>query len=135
MVYYMDRVFHIGGFRFGLDGVVGLIPGLGDAMGAIAGTVILYRAARAGVPKSALLRMAANIGIDAAIGAIPLIGDVFDFVFKASTINARIYRDSLEGRHRTSSDWVFLGGLAVVITLIVIVPFLVLAWLLSAIFG
>jgi hypothetical protein len=128
LVYYTDRMFSIGGFRFGLDGVVGLVPGLGDAMGGIISTVIIFRAAQAGVPKVALVRMVANVAIDVAVGAIPFVGDLFDFAFKANTINARIYRDALMGQHKASKDWTFLAILAVVLMFLIAIPIAVLAW-------
>jgi hypothetical protein len=128
IVHYMDRAFSIGGFRFGYDGIVGLIPGIGDAIGGIASAVILFRAAQAGVPKSALLRMSGNVVIDVALGAIPFLGDIFDFAFKANTINARIYKNALLGRHKQSSDYVFLTIFGLVILAIIALPFLVIAW-------
>lgn len=132
VVHYMDRAFNVGGFRFGLDGIIGLVPSAGDAIGGLISAFIIYRAAQAGIPRSALLRMTANVAIDTAVGAIPFVGDLFDFAFKANSINARIYREALYGRHRASSDWLFLGGLALLVVLLIALPFLILFWIGSA---
>lgn len=134
IVHYMERVFNVGGYRFGLDGIIGLLPGAGDAIGGLISAIIIYRAAQAGVPRSALLRMSANVAIDTALGAIPFIGDLFDFAFKANSINARIYKEALRGRHRASSDWLFLGGLALLLGLLIAIPILILYWIGSALF-
>ena len=88
----LDEQFRIPGTtqRIGLDGLLGLIPGVGDAAGAILSAYILYEAIRLGAPTSVLLRMVANIGIDAVIGAIPVAGDIFDVVWKANKKNAAL---------------------------------------------
>ncbi len=74
-------------FEFGLDPLVGLIPGLGDAVGAGVATYIVFEAARSGVPWSVLVRMLLNVGIDALIGAFPVVGDLFDAAWKANLKN------------------------------------------------
>jgi len=93
-----------GGMRFGLDGVLGLIPGIGDLLGLLASGRIVNIARRQGVPPGVLVRMAGNIGIDALIGAIPIAGDLFDFGFKANARNVELLEQSLRrqsaGRRR-----------------------------------
>ncbi len=74
-------------FRFGLDPIIGLVPGLGDAAGAVFSGLILLAGVRLGAPPVVLLRMAGNIALDAIVGAVPLLGDVFDFGFKANRRN------------------------------------------------
>ena len=84
------------GRRFGLDGILGLIPGFGDAA---TGAVSLYLAAEAwrlGMPLNAILRMGMNVGIDTLLGAIPLVGDLFDFAWKANQKNVRLVLHHLE---------------------------------------
>ena len=76
--------------RFGLDPVVGLVPGLGDLLGGAASAYIILEAARAGASASILVRMAANVGIDTLIGALPVIGDLFDFAWKSNARNVRL---------------------------------------------
>ena len=79
-----------GGFRIGVDGLIGLVPVVGDLAAAGASAYIVAQAARAGVPASVLARMVLNVALDAVIGAIPVLGDVFDFAFKANLRNARL---------------------------------------------
>src|SRR5262245_55289787 len=88
----LDEQFRIPGttYRVGLDGLLGLIPGVGDAAGALLSTYILYEAIRLGVPTTMLLRMIANIGIDTVGGAIPIVGDIFDMAWKANKKNAAL---------------------------------------------
>ena len=76
------------GIRFGLDSVVGLVPGIGDAAGGLIGLYMINEARRLGIPKHKLLAMAGNVGIDAVVGSVPLLGDVFDLFFKAHRRNA-----------------------------------------------
>jgi hypothetical protein len=88
----LDEQFRIPGttYRVGLDGLLGLIPGIGDAAGALLSTYILYEAIRLGVPRTVLLRMIANIGIDTVGGAIPVVGDIFDMAWKTNKKNAAL---------------------------------------------
>jgi len=99
----LDEQFRIPGTtqRIGLDGLLGLIPGVGDAVGALLSTYILYEAIRLGAPKTVLLRMVANIGIDTVVGAIPVVGDIFDIVWKANKKNAALLQAYLASQ-RTS---------------------------------
>ncbi|MEX0738879.1 MAG: DUF4112 domain-containing protein [Pseudohongiella sp.] len=87
-----------GGFRIGLDGIIGLIPGVGDTATGLVSLWLLREAHREGLPKSALLRMGGNILIDTTLGSIPLVGDVFDFFWKSNMRNLRIidkYREKM----------------------------------------
>src|SRR5512141_2676907 len=77
-------------FRFGLDPIIGLVPGLGDAAGAVFAGFILLTAWRAGAPAAVLLRMAGNIVVDTVVGAVPVLGDLFDFGWKANRRNLRL---------------------------------------------
>ena len=88
----LDEQFRIPGtrYRVGLDGLLGLIPGVGDAAGALLSAYILYEAMRLGAPSTVLLRMVANIGIDTVGGAIPVVGDIFDIAWKANKKNAAL---------------------------------------------
>lgn len=90
------------GWRIGLDGLVGLVPGLGDLAGALVGCVALLLAARAGVGTSILGRMLLNLAIDAAIGAVPLLGDWADFGWKAHRRNRELLERWLADPIRTS---------------------------------
>ncbi len=75
------------GFRFGLDGLIGLIPGVGDAFTGALGAYLIAGAWRAGARKRTLLRMGFNMGLDLLVGAIPVAGDIFDFAFKSNKKN------------------------------------------------
>ena len=74
-------------YRFGLDAIVGLVPGIGDAIGAVFSIYIVFQAARLGVPKLTLARMIGNVGVDTIVGEIPLLGDLFDVGFKSNIRN------------------------------------------------
>jgi hypothetical protein len=78
------------GRSVGLDGLIGLIPVVGDVLGAALSSYLVYVAARAGVPGWHILRMIGNILIDQLVGMVPVLGDIFDFAFKANTRNAAI---------------------------------------------
>ncbi len=102
VAYWLDDRFRIPvlGWRVGLDGLIGLVPGVGDAATTIAALWILREAHRLGVPPRKLGRMAVNIGIDTVLGAVPLVGDAFDLANKANRRNLRLVLDHLEpGRH------------------------------------
>ena len=91
--------------RIGLDAIIGLIPGIGDTIGGAISAYIVYEANRLGVPKRTLLRMILNIGIETTIGAIPLIGDVFDATWKANVRNIALldeHFNSLKARRPES---------------------------------
>ncbi len=87
-----------GGFRVGLDGLLGLVPVVGDLIGLAASLGIVDIARREGVPAGVQARMVANIGIDAAIGAIPVVGDLFDFGWKANVRNVALLERALDAR-------------------------------------
>lgn len=96
---WLDARFRLPGtdVRFGLDALVGLVPGIGDALVAFPGIYILVRAHRLGVPRHLLIRMAANLGIDWLVGTVPLLGDVFDVAFKANRRNVNLLKRHFEG--------------------------------------
>jgi len=85
--------------KVGLDALVGLVPVVGDVVTAIMGAYIVWEASNLGLPKWKLWRMAANIAIDTGFGAIPLVGDAFDVLFRSNTRNLRIVRRHLEKNH------------------------------------
>lgn len=91
----LDTALRIPGtrIRFGLDPILGLFPGVGDAIAALLGGYIVWAAVRAGAPRLIVGRMLANVGIDAIIGAVPAAGTIFDVAFKAHRRNARMLAD------------------------------------------
>lgn len=97
LAYLLDESIPVPGIgRFGVDALIDLIPGIGDAAGSVISLYIMGRAMRAGVPRSLLLRMAANVGIDTVVGAIPFIGALFDAGWKANSRNAHLLARHLE---------------------------------------
>ena len=116
--------------RFGLDGIVGLIPGIGDVIGGIASCVIVFAAWMRGVPYVVLTRMAANIVIEVIVGAIPLLGDAFDIAWRANRRNYALLTGSLyEPRKHTTRSWIFLIVLFAVILTLMLIPMLLVAWI------
>ena len=121
-------------FRIGLDPLLGLLPGLGDALGALASAWILVEAARLGVSRTVLARMLYNIAVDTLVGAVPGAGDLFDFVWKSDAKNVALLRRHLEQPdmvHRASrrlllAVLVLLAGAAVVsvVAAILLIKFL-----------
>lgn len=87
--------------RFGLDAVIGLVPGLGDAVGALVAATILLGALREGAPPALLARMLANLGLDALGGVVPVLGDLFDLRFRANTRNVALLEAWFEDPART----------------------------------
>lgn len=113
---WMDGLFRIPGtgWRFGLDALVGLIPGVGDTASSLVSFYILAAGVRYRVPKVTLLRMGLNIGIDYLAGAVPVFGDLFDFVWKSNQKNVELLRQRAtvsaeEAKEGRTSDWLFVG--------------------------
>jgi hypothetical protein len=107
-----------GGYRIGLDGLIGLVPGLGDVVAALLSSYIVVEAARLRVPASVLLRMGLNVALELIIGAVPVAGDLFDFAFKANERNVRLLEASLGPPEqvqalRRRSGWTVAAALAV----------------------
>jgi Domain of unknown function (DUF4112) len=97
----LERSFVIPGTKipFGLDSMVGLVPVLGDLITAAMGAYMVWEARNLGMSKWQLMRMTANIGIDTALGAIPLVGDAFDFIWRSNSKNLRIIHKHLDKHH------------------------------------
>lgn len=108
------------GARVGWDAVIGLIPGVGDAAGALMSAYVVMQAARLGAPPAVLGRMLGNVGIEALVGSMPLLGDLFDAGFKANLRNVRLLEQHLgapEQARRASTLWVVGVMLALVLIL------------------
>jgi hypothetical protein len=115
LAYWLDNAFRIPGlgWRFGLDAVLDLIPGIGDALGTLASLVIFQAARRYGVPRIAIVRMALNIGIDFIGGLLPLVGPLFDAYWKANIWNVELLKrhlaaTPLEAQRARRSDTLFV---------------------------
>ena len=123
----MDDMFRIPvlGWRIGLDALVGLIPGVGDTATTLASLYILTSAVRYRVPKITLLRMGLNLGIDYALGSLPLVGDFFDAWWKSNQKNVELLRrratvSASEAREGRVSDWLFVGLIIVLLVALAI---------------
>lgn len=134
----MDNVFTVPGtnIRFGLDPLLGLIPGLGDTLSAAVSTILILQSARHGVPKIILARMAMNVLLNTGVGAVPVLGDLFSVWFRSNERNYNLLR--AHGGARKSAgvgDWLFVFGLLAAV-LLVLALLIAGAWtLLSALFG
>lgn len=119
---WMDNVFHIPGsqVRFGFDAILGLIPGLGDTVTSLVSLFILHEASKRGISRVTQARMAMNIVIDYLVGAIPVVGDIFDVYWKANQKNLELLRrhtaeNPTSQRRMETSDWLFLGGVGLIL--------------------
>ena len=130
LAWLMDRSIPIGRWKIGLDGIIGLVPGLGDLVGAAISGVIVAAGIRAGLPRSAIARMVANVGIEALVGIVPFLGDLFDMAFKANTRNVQIYREALRGQRNRSKDSLFVTGVVLAFAALLALPVLVIVLLL-----
>jgi hypothetical protein len=141
---WMDTKFSIPGLnlRFGLDALLGLIPGLGDTVTFLVSCYILSAAARLGVPRITIARMGTNVLVDLVMGCVPILGDLFDVAWKANTRNVQLLRHTLNAtpqarRQAQRGDWLFVGGmlclLFVLMGLIVTLAWSVFGWLIGSI--
>lgn len=133
VAFVMDDFFRIPGtkFRFGLDPIIGLLPGIGDTSSAIISVFALIVAVRRGIPKILLARMSLNILINELVGIIPGVGDAFSFWFKSNARNYELLKNysAVPGRSR-KNDWIFMIVILALLFIIVcaglLVSFLVL---------
>lgn len=134
----MDTVFTIPGtnIRFGLDPILGLLPTFGDTASAIVSTLLILQSAKYGVPRVILARMTLNVLLNTAIGAIPVLGDIFSVWFKSNARNYDLLRRHASTRKAaTWGDWVFVVGLLALILGAVVLMIAGAVALLSAIFN
>lgn len=122
LAWWLDQGIRIPGtqIRIGLDPILGLVPGIGDSAGAVLGAVILWEGVRAGVPRLTLVRMAANIVLDTAVGSVPVAGDVFDAAWKSNTRNIDLLeRHAIAPSKARKSDLLFVAGLIAIVVVLV----------------
>jgi Domain of unknown function (DUF4112) len=127
----LDEAFRVPGtgIRFGIDGIIGLVPGLGDALAGLLSLVIPFAAWARGVPYITLIRMAMNLAIDVLVGSIPVFGDIFDIAWKANRRNYLLMQRHLgEPRRHTWRDWAFLLLIGLGLTLIIAIPIALAVW-------
>jgi hypothetical protein len=128
----LDTWFRIPGtqIRFGLDGIIGFIPGVGDLLGGLASCVIVIAAYFRGVPLVTVARMVANLAIEVLVGMVPILGNLFDIGWRANRRNYHLLERSLASPQRdTWTDWLFMAGLGLGLIALAMLPFLLLLWL------
>jgi len=127
----MDARFRVPGtrIRFGLDPLIGLLPGIGDALGLALSLYVVVEAIRLGVSKRVLFRMLRNVGLEAMVGVVPVLGDVFDIGFKANLRNAALLKNYIADRLRPTTpvrasrrwmQWVLLVAFAALILVLLL---------------
>jgi len=125
----MDTQFNIRGFRFGLDPILGLIPGVGDFIGLLFSGGLVALASRRGISGKLLILMSLNVFIDTVVGSIPILGGIFDFFYKANTRNIRLLEKYYnQGKYRGSGKRVAI--LLIIFLLVVSAIFIYLILLL-----
>lgn len=110
----MDTSIRIPGtsWSIGLDPLLGLIPGIGDVIANLIGTVILGIATRLQIPRIVLTRMSLNLLINGTVGAVPIVGDLFSVWFRSHARNAALLREAAQKPDReTHADWFYVGGI------------------------
>jgi hypothetical protein len=130
----LDSQFPVPGtrFRFGLDPLVGLIPVLGDIATPLFSALVVVQALRMRIPKVVQARMLLNVAIDMAVGAFPVVGDLFDFAWQSNQMNMRLLeRHAYEVVRPTRGDWLFVGGILIALAALVIVPLVLFIYLIN----
>src|ERR1700735_435423 len=121
--------------RFGRDGIVGFVPGIGDLIGGIASCIIIVAAWVRGVAYVTVARMVANVAIEGVVGGIPILCDMFDIAWRANRRNYALLVGSVdEPRKHTIQSWFFLGGLCIILMALVLLPMLSMAWVFAGLF-
>src|ERR1700760_3359491 len=134
----LDTWFRIPGtsIRFGIDGIIGLVPGVGDILAGLASTIIIFAAWARGAPYVTIARMLVNLALDVIIGTVPLFGDIFDIAWKANRRNyALLIRHLQHPRRHHWGDWFFLAAVALAVLAILAVPVFFVAWLIHLAFS
>jgi Domain of unknown function (DUF4112) len=130
----LDSAFRVPGtnLTFGLDPILGLIPGLGDLTTPLFAALLLLHGVRMRIPRVVQIRMLINAIIDFLIGFIPVVGDLFDFGWKANVRNlALLERHAHPASKATKGDWIFVFSIVGVLVVIAVIPIAFAAWLLA----
>jgi Domain of unknown function (DUF4112) len=135
----LDQRFTIPGtsIRVGLDPIIGLIPGVGDTLANLAGSVILLIGAQFHLPKVVLLRMALNVALNTLIGAIPVVGDLFSIWFRSNVRNVRLLERyaTRPGQKAAPADWLFVMIVIAGLLLLLVGVLVGLGWLIKQVSG
>lgn len=132
----LDNAFVVPGtsYRVGLDPIIGLIPGIGDLVSPLFTIGMLLQARDLGVPKVVQGRMLINVAIDAVLGVVPVVGDVFDFAWKSNQMNlALLELHAREERAGSAGDYLFVALMIALVIALAAIPLVLIAWLFSAI--
>ena len=134
----MDSQFEIGGFKFGLDPILNLIPFAGDAATGVVSFALVYSMHKHGASGKIVVKMLWNVLVDLVVGAIPLLGWVFDFYFKANDRNIKLLNEHyLEGKHTGNGKGIFtwiLIGFVLFIALAIWAIWTITSWLFGVVF-
>jgi hypothetical protein len=123
----MDEQFSVGGFKFGLDPILNLIPIAGDISSYIISVALIVTMAQHGASGRVAMKMLGNATLDALVGTIPVLGWIFDFTYKANTRNLKLLTEHYtEGRHRGSAKPVIISILMVMLLVLGLIVFLVI---------
>ncbi len=125
----LDDIFQVPGtnIRFGLDSLIGLLPGFGDAISGLLSTLIVWTAWQRGLPRATVYRMVGNIALDSLLGAVPILGDLFDVAWKSNRKNYQLLvRSEARSGRQDWRDWLFLGLMLACLAALVAAPFAVL---------
>ena len=130
----LDRRFTIPGtsIRFGLDPIIGLIPGIGDVAANLTGSMILIVAAQLGLPKVVLIRMGINIAVNTMIGAIPIFGDIISIWYRSNVRNVTLlqrYLEEEQPRQAVVRDWLFVAALLIGLLALMVGVIVAAIWL------
>ncbi len=121
--------------RFGLDGIVGLVPGVGDLLGGLASCLLILAACARGVPRVTVARMMLNVGIETVVGSLPVVGDMFDIWFRANRRNYALMTESLgtaplaATRRRSGTDWLVLSAALLALVGLLLLPLFFFGWM------
>lgn len=124
--YIMDEQFRFPGtkFRFGIDPIINFFPIVGDMAGFVVSAVLILSMARKGASNKLVVLMSINIFIDSVIGAIPLIGNIFDFFFKSNTRNLKLIQEHyVEGKHQGSGKNTLIVALIILVIILGLLTF------------
>ena len=118
-----------GGYRIGLDGIIGLIPGFGDIAGSIASSYIIIESARLGASTATLLRMVMNVLVESVVGLIPFLGDLFDIVWEANEKNMALMEKQLAAAPPVSSPETRLKAAVFIVLFLMVAGVIAIAYL------
>lgn len=138
VAWLLDRSVGVGpNARFGLDPIIGLLPVVGDWLGAGLSLYVVYEALRLGISWPVLGRMLINVGVEAVAGAVPVLGDAFDFVWQANTRNLRLVEEHYHARLRPRSAASIMGvliGIAIALATTLIASLWLAIWVIKQLF-